>query len=471
MIILLLGLVVFGDIPKIIIQTGPNSALGDFDGLPERMQQKNADFEHQFFNDDSMLEFVEEHFPNSELLELMVDSRLPVVAKTDLFRLAAVLTLGGFYMDMDVYAYKNMGSLNKEKAVFPKEWKKDDKNFEARHGKLPEDELERWQMGNYAFGAEAGHPLLADALEEGVKRAKLLVSERESKSELEDQDVLKTTGPYMLSEVYHEGRKSGKYDDVNFLDGSNEIAVFKKSHGPNTWHKFGDFAEHVITHTWVRRRLATEEELAEILWQNSVKRGQDMHWAKNVISELKHRFGEMTISAVDEQYAETYGYSFGKKPVKKKVTAKKPTNGGEAALKEAQRLARVEGIEKKKVSDTDLEWAVGVLKRHFVRHTRHNTFEIAVGGAEYDGYGGAKLKGKKEKLKEEGLGKLDTENSDKSASVPDDIPVSTRVFIFAGILLSVSVLVYVWNSKSNLEEERAHLLGDYDHETVEARSV
>lgn len=329
-------------------------------------------------------------------------------------------------------------------------------------------------MGNYAFGAEAGHPLLADALEEGVKRAKLLVSEREDNSELEDQDVLKTTGPYMLSEVYHEGRKSGKYDDVNFLDGSNEIAVFKKSHGPNTWHKFGEFAEHVITHTWVRRRLATEEELAEILWQNSVKRGQDMHWAKNVISELKHRFGEMTISAVDEQYAETYGYSFGKKSGKKKVIAKAKTSEteGEAALQEAQRLARVEGIEKKKVSDTDLEWAVGVLKRHFVRHTKRNTFEIAVGGAEYEGYGGAK-KGKK--LQEEGLGKLDTENSDKSAvgvsSVPDDIPISTRVFIFAGILLSVSVLVYVWNSKSHLEEERAHLLGDYDHETVEARSV
>jgi len=164
----------------------------------------------------------------------------------------------------------------------------------------------------------------------------------------------------------------------------------------------------------------------------------------------------------------------------KLLNQKKPTDNakevdeveGEAALQEAQRLARVEGIEKKKVSDTDLEWAVGVLKRHFVRHTRHNTFEIAVGGEEYEGYGSAKKgKKKKDKLKEEGLGKLDTDASDKSASVPDDIPISTRVFIFAGILLSVSVLVYVWNSKSNFEEERVHLLGDYDHETVEARSV
>merc|ERR1711972_545707 len=37
------------------------------------------------------------------------------------------------------------------------------------------------------------------------------------------------------------------------------------------------------------------------------------------------------------------------------------------AEEEAHKLARVEGLEHKKVNDEDLEWAVGVLKRHFVR--------------------------------------------------------------------------------------------------------
>jgi len=188
---LILSSIVLGDIPKRIIQTGPNEEVEEFKGIPGRMQVKNEDFSYDFFNDDRMFEFMQEHFPESELLEVFLDERVPIVMKSDLFRLAVVASIGGFYMDMDVYAYKNMEPLLKEKAVFPKEWKKNDEDFEARHGTLPEDEEERWQVGNYAFGSEANHPLVLDALEEAVKRTKALLEEE---GELQDDDVLKSTG-------------------------------------------------------------------------------------------------------------------------------------------------------------------------------------------------------------------------------------------------------------------------------------
>jgi len=494
---LILSSIVLGDIPKRIIQTGPNEEVEEFKGIPGRMQVKNEDFSYDFFNDDRMFEFMQEHFPESELLEVFLDERVPIVMKSDLFRLAVVASIGGFYMDMDVYAYKNMEPLLKEKAVFPKEWKKNDEDFEARHGTLPEDEEERWQVGNYAFGSEANHPLVLDALEEAVKRTKALLEEE---GELQDDDVLKSTGPYMLSEVFHKGRKEGKYDDVNFLEGGDQIPLFPKSHGSRKWHKFGDYAEHVITHTWVRRRLATEEELAEILWQNSLKEDQDMAWAKGVIQELKHRFGELTISATDNTYSDVYTKP--KKDSKKKpLTPKKKTTTSEEQTanylshknwkrgssapdtaelekseKEARKLARVEGLESKKVNDQDLEWAVGVLKRHFVKPT-DDGFEIAVGDTYYNDNKGkkgkGKKKGKKKNMEAEGqLGGLNAEDVSKKTTGPqEDIPLSTRVFIFAGIVLSVSILVYVWNSKPTMQEERLRLLAEYDGDTVEARTA
>lgn len=55
----------------------------------------------------------------------------------------------------------------------------------------------------------------------------------------------------MLTELYHDGRKRGKYGDVLHIAGDSSEPVLKRDHGGNDWHKFGPYCEHMLAHTWV----------------------------------------------------------------------------------------------------------------------------------------------------------------------------------------------------------------------------
>ena len=99
----------------------------------------------------------------------------------------------------------------------------DDNSFKSAHSQQPADEDERWQVGNYAFAAIPNHPFVVDALEEAMDRCEDLIRS-ESTSDITDFQVLHTTGPYMLSEVYHQGRKNGKYDDVHHIYGGDDVS-------------------------------------------------------------------------------------------------------------------------------------------------------------------------------------------------------------------------------------------------------
>ena len=125
--------------------------------------------------------------------------------------------------------------------------------FEHRRNVL---DGEHWQVGNYAFGARPDHPLLVDALDEAANRTLAAAGAPG------DADVLRTTGPYMLSEVYHAGRRAGRYADVVLLRGDAEPRMGRATRGGADWHKFGSFAEHLLAHTWVtdaRSRLQSDE--------------------------------------------------------------------------------------------------------------------------------------------------------------------------------------------------------------------
>jgi len=173
-------------------------------------------------------------------------------------------------MDADMLAKAPLDDLvDGSPAVFPLEWWKSDEAFAERHeGAAPRDGLEHFQVGNYAFGAVAGHPLVLDALDEATERSRSLVAGRAGLrglarrlfaaegAAITDLEVLRTTGPYMLSEVYHDGRLSAspKYGDVELLRGDDAAPAAARS-GANDWHKFGRFAEHTLAHTWVSRKL------------------------------------------------------------------------------------------------------------------------------------------------------------------------------------------------------------------------
>ena len=103
-------------------------------------------------------------------------------------------------------------------------------------------------MGTYAFGAAAGHALVADALAEGTRRAAALVD----RNDVSDLEVLRSTGPHMLSSVYHEGRLAGKYGDVDLVSGDAEMPFKGRA-------RVG--GERALAHSWTarRRRRATHD--------------------------------------------------------------------------------------------------------------------------------------------------------------------------------------------------------------------
>ena len=247
---------VAADIPKSIYLTHGPKEGADWATYDAILRELNGDFEITDFSDDEAAAFIEREYAGTELAQVYAAAPRPVM-KADLFRLAVVAKNGGFYLDKDVLVRQNFAPLAEDStAVFPLEWWKSDDAFAARHFARPRDDFEHFQVGNYAFGAEAGHALVVDALDEAVRRAKAL----EDKDEVTDLDVLRSTGPYMLSEVYHGGRLAGgMYDDATLLRGDDETPA-RPSDGrtANDWHKFGDYGEHMLAHSWTSRRLDDE---------------------------------------------------------------------------------------------------------------------------------------------------------------------------------------------------------------------
>ena len=210
----IVGVAAYGTIPLRLIQMAPahNTSANYFD-----VAMGFLHFEHEMFDDERALAFVAEHYPETELLSVYRGCARSL--RSGLFRLATVSKLGGFYMEMAAgWPLEELAAHSS--ATFPKEWWKDDAAFKANHFRLPRDKIELWQVGNYAFGAAAGHQFVLDALEEAVRRCAALMAAKNA-SEITDLDVLRSMGSYMLSEVYHDGRLAGKYSDVDFVTGGS----------------------------------------------------------------------------------------------------------------------------------------------------------------------------------------------------------------------------------------------------------
>jgi len=246
-----------GGIPRIIIQTGPKDTQmrdAKWGKYSSSLRDANPNFEYMYFDDDAALAFVDEHFAGTDLPRVYRDAP-KFVLKADLFRYAAVKVLGGFYMDMDMLAKASFEPLVESDygAAFPREWWRSDAAYRKIYGSQRScpDAEEHWQVGNYAFAAAPDHPFVVDALNEAMVRTVHLLERKPSPDDITDNDILLSTGPYMLSELYHEGRRIGKYGDVAHIAGDDEPPTRARSYGGDDWHKFGPYAEHMLSHSWV----------------------------------------------------------------------------------------------------------------------------------------------------------------------------------------------------------------------------
>jgi mannosyltransferase OCH1-like enzyme len=257
-------------IPKTIIQTSKDAIIDRPDWIEYRNSLKavNPDFDLVHYSDDEARAFIKEHYGDT-ILEQAYDMVTPIM-RADLFRLAAIYKLGGFYMDMDMLGKESLNPIveainnDEYQAVFPKEWWTNTGFYvNIFPGRVPEDPEDHWQVGQYAFAAVPEHPFIKDALEEAtIRSVNLMKMKGDNVDDIRDVDILATTGPYLFTELYHDGRKAGKYADVLHLQGDSEKPVLEHTHGGPDWHKFGKYCEHMLSHTWVKadRKLETYTE-------------------------------------------------------------------------------------------------------------------------------------------------------------------------------------------------------------------
>lgn len=233
-------------IPKRIICThiSRSAVSGKLQRCIARMEELHPQWEVLFFSDGDCLDFVRRECPEfADLYEWYPRA----VLKADFFRVLSVWKLGGFYFDSDVWLTQELEPLREKKALFPWEWEMPPAEFAKRYPPHLRERVERPQVGNYAFAAEAGHPFLRAILDEIVKRTETFEAE-----ECNDLNVLHATGPDVVTTVYYRHRE--QWVDVEVLSGDPNLTGPQPPVGggyPREWQRFGSFGTHLLAGSWL----------------------------------------------------------------------------------------------------------------------------------------------------------------------------------------------------------------------------
>jgi inositol phosphorylceramide mannosyltransferase catalytic subunit len=244
-------------IPARIIQTGKSRHLT----LAQRastasLKCLNPDFEYRFFDDDDVVAFIEDEFPEYRQI---FDGFPFRIQKYDFFRYLAVFRFGGFYFDIDIYFASGLDQLLTQSCVFTFE--------ELTLNRYLRELGMDWEIGNYAFGAAAGHPFLEAVIQNCIRgqrdpewvKPMLRGIPLPFRAEFR---LLNTTVGGMLSRTLVENPHLARDVTVLFPDDvCNE----------SSWHQFGDFGVHAQQGSWrsyngsIMRRLRN-------LWESRTRR-------------------------------------------------------------------------------------------------------------------------------------------------------------------------------------------------------
>lgn len=239
-------------IPARIIQTGPTKLPMLLQSAMTGVKLLHPGFEYVFFDDARVESFLAEQLP--EHRRAFERFRLPI-QKFDFFRYLAVYRLGGFYLDLDVFLVRDLTPLQNAECVFPFE--------ELTWLQYLCDCYEMdWQIGNYGFGAKAGHPFLAAIIENCVRAAQdpewvASLLKGLPKTCRKDFYVLCSTGPGLVSRTFAENPR---------LRGGVTILFPEDVCEPSTWHQFGDFGVHQMAASWRGRANFISRRLRRI-WE------------------------------------------------------------------------------------------------------------------------------------------------------------------------------------------------------------
>jgi len=236
-------------IPRRIIRTNRSAHIFEpvMSGCEAALRALMPDYEHVFFDDFAARDFIEERRP--DLLPLY-DGFLRNVQRADLFRMVAVAELGGFYLDMDVLLFRRLDDLCAASVVFPFECEFTPEHFLRRHRCEHTSDEQLPQIGNYGFGASAGHWFLEEVITEIKARSEDLTARTHP------VNVLWCTGPECLNAVRHRhlDRLRGELHILRGIPSPEELqACGKDSCNRHDWYHFGSLGTHLMTNTWTVR--------------------------------------------------------------------------------------------------------------------------------------------------------------------------------------------------------------------------
>jgi mannosyltransferase OCH1-like enzyme len=234
-------------IPRRLFQTHKSAA--HLEPLHQKcartLKTLNQDFEYRFFSDRDCRRLIEER--NAGFLPLWDYYRRPV-QKADFFRVFAVYELGGFYFDLDVFFHEPLDNAALDAAlVFPLEWTMSPSYFEHRHRHPASSPKDLAQIGNYAFGGEAGHWFFREVLEEMIRRTGEIDAQN-----VNDDDVLYSTGPDVLNAVFRRFRGRLANERIVVLEGDQKPRppCHTDPQRAGSSFQFGKFGNHLMTSVW-----------------------------------------------------------------------------------------------------------------------------------------------------------------------------------------------------------------------------
>lgn len=224
-------------IPKRIIQTARTADLPPIArAAAATAKLLHPDWEYVFFDDEDILRFVVAEFPQHRAL---FESFRFHIQRIDFFRYLAVYRLGGFYLDLDLFLYSQLNPLLDLDAVFPFEELTVIRYLRSCHGI-------DWEIGNYAFAAQAGDPFLGAVIENCIRAQRDPAWIRPALAGIplpfrKDYEVLVSTGPVLLTRTLAENPGMGAGVTVLFPDDVCD---------PASAHLFGDYGVHLMDGSW-----------------------------------------------------------------------------------------------------------------------------------------------------------------------------------------------------------------------------
>jgi inositol phosphorylceramide mannosyltransferase catalytic subunit len=260
-------------IPRRIIQTDKSTDLSLLaKAATTNLRLLNPDFEYLFFDDAQVEEFIDLEFPQ---YRPVFDSFSVRIQRYDFFRYLAVYRLGGFYFDTDVFLASGLEDLLNFGCVFP---------FEhlSIHNFLRKEYGMDWEIGNYAFGAAAGHPFLAAIINNCVRAQQHPEWAEQMMKSIprmfhREFFVLATTGPSLVSRTLAE--YPGACDQVKVLFPEDVC-------DPSSWFCFGTYGVHLQLGTW-RERMGLVRRVLYKFWEPRTR--------KALLKEGRNRGGKRSL--------------------------------------------------------------------------------------------------------------------------------------------------------------------------------